>query len=177
MSNFQKGCNITCSSSYVSDCHMVDYLEDSHDMMDHEKHEKLQVLDVLEDYSDEIQSLVMVEDELELPLENGYTHQRKFQLKMGLLTLIHIPCHHVLANEIYLNLKYRIGIKHFFNINLGIGIIKKDVFCLYFQHISPCFYSNFDWESSLDVELNFASNEYPPSILLMDPATPETRNT
>ena len=42
-------------------------------MMYHEKHEKLQVLDVLEDDSDEIQSLVMVEEELELPLENGYT--------------------------------------------------------------------------------------------------------
>ena len=27
----------TCSSSYVSDCHMVDCLEDSHDMMHHEK--------------------------------------------------------------------------------------------------------------------------------------------
>ena len=42
-------------------------------MMDHEKHEKLQVLDVLQDYSDEKQSLVMVEEELELPFENGYT--------------------------------------------------------------------------------------------------------
>ena len=60
-------------------------------------------------------------------------HQRKFQLKMGLLTLIQIPCHHVLANEIALNLKYPIGLKHFFNINLGIGIIKKTTFfCLYF---------------------------------------------
>ena len=29
----------TCPSSYVSDCHMVDFLEDYHDMMDHEKHE------------------------------------------------------------------------------------------------------------------------------------------
>ena len=44
---------------------------------------------------------------------------------MGLLTFIQIPCHHVLANEIALNLKYRIGLKHFFNINLGIGILKK----------------------------------------------------
>ena len=44
---------------------------------------------------------------------------------MGLLTLTQIPCHHVLANEIDLNLKYRIGLKQFFNINLGIGIIKK----------------------------------------------------
>ena len=42
-------------------------------MMDHEKHKKFQVLDVLEDDSDDIQSLVMVEEELEFPLENGYT--------------------------------------------------------------------------------------------------------
>ena len=32
----------------------------------------------------------------------------------GLSTLFQIPCHHVLANEIVLNLKYRIGIKHLF---------------------------------------------------------------
>ena len=48
------------------------------------------------------------------------------------LTLIQIPCHHVLANEIDLNLKYHVGLKHFLNINLGIGIIKKLLFCLYF---------------------------------------------
>ena len=97
---------------------------------------------------------------------------------MGLSTLIQVPCHHVLANEIALNLKYRIGLKQFFNINLGIGIIKKNyLFCLYFWHISPCFYSNFDRESSLDAELNSPSNEYPLGILLMDPATPKTRNT
>ena len=62
----------TWFSSDVSYFHMEDCLEDSIDMMDHEKHEKLQVIDVLEDYSDDIQSLVMVEEELELPLENGY---------------------------------------------------------------------------------------------------------
>ena len=50
--------------------------------------------------------------------------------------LIQIPCHHVLANEIALNLKYHIGIKHFFNINLGIGIIKKLFFVSIFD-ISP----------------------------------------
>ena len=38
----------TCSSSYILDCHMVDDL-------------------------DEIQSLFMVEEELELPLDNDYT--------------------------------------------------------------------------------------------------------
>ena len=37
---------------------------------------------------------------------------------MGLLAIIQIPCHHVLANEIALNLKYRISLKQIFNINL-----------------------------------------------------------
>ena len=97
---------------------------------------------------------------------------------MGLLTFIQIPCHHVLVNEIALNLKYRIGLKHFFNIKFGDRYHKKNYFfCLYFWHISPCFYSNFNWESSLDAELNSASNEYPIGILLMDLATPKTRNT
>ena len=38
----------------------------------------------------------------------------------------------MLANEIALNLKYRIGLKHFFNINLGISIIKKLLFLFVF---------------------------------------------
>ena len=96
---------------------------------------------------------------------------------MDLSTLIQIPCHHVLANEIALNLKYHIGLTQIFNISLGIGIIKELFFCSYFQHISLCFCSNFDRESSLDAELNFALNEYPLGILLTDPATPKTRNT
>ena len=52
---------------------MVDCLEDSHDMRDHEKHGKFQVLDFFEYDIHEIQSVVLVEEELELPLENGYT--------------------------------------------------------------------------------------------------------
>ena len=60
---------------------------------------------------------------------------------MGLLTLIQIPCHHVLANEIDLNLKYCIGIKEFFNINLGIGIIKKSTFFVRIFDISPCVFT------------------------------------
>ena len=55
----------------------------------------------------------------------------------GILNLIQIPCHHVLANEIDLNLKYRIGLKHFFNINLGIAIIKKTTFFVCIFDISP----------------------------------------
>ena len=96
---------------------------------------------------------------------------------MGLLTLTQIPCHHVLANEISLNLKYRISLKHFFNINLGICIIKKLLFCSHFRHMSLCSCSNLDQGISLDAELNSASNEYPLGILLTDPATPKTRNT
>ena len=56
---------------------------------------------------------------------------------MDLLTLIQIPCHHVLANEIALNLKYHIGVKQFFNINLGIVIIKKFTFFVRIFDISP----------------------------------------
>ena len=58
-------------------------------------------------------------------------------LKMGLLNFIQIPCHHLLANEIALNLKYRIALKHFFSINLGIGIIKKYTFFVCIFDISP----------------------------------------
>ena len=60
---------------------------------------------------------------------------------MGLLTFIQIPCHHVLANEIALNLKYHIGLKHFFNINLGVGIIKKTTFFVCIFDISPCVFT------------------------------------
>ena len=86
---------------------------------------------------------------------------------MGLSTLIQIPYHHMLANEIALDLKYHIGLKQFFNINLGISIIKNYFFCSYFWHISLRLCSNFDRESSLDAELNFTSNDYPLCILLM----------
>ena len=60
---------------------------------------------------------------------------------MGLLTLTQITCHHVLANEIALNLKYRIGLKHFLNINLGIGIIKKTTFFVCIFDLSPCVFT------------------------------------
>ena len=72
--------------------------------------------------------------------DDGFLHScplEEFQLKMGLLTLTQIPCHHVLANEIALNLKYRIGVKHFFNINLETGIIKKLLFLFVFSTYLP----------------------------------------
>ena len=59
-----------------------------------------------------------------------------------------------------------------------IFVIKENyLFCSYFQHISLCFYSNSERESLLDVEFNSTSNEYTHCILLIDPATPKTRNT
>ena len=51
---------------------------------------------------------------------------------------------------------------------------KKTTFLFVFL---TCFYSNFDQESLLDVEFDFASNKYPHNILLMDPSTQKTRNT
>ena len=64
----------TCFSSYVSDYQMVDCLEDSHDMVDHEKFGNLNVLDVFEYELEEIQTLDLVEEELELSLDEGYAN-------------------------------------------------------------------------------------------------------
>ena len=60
---------------------------------------------------------------------------------MGFLTLTQIPCHHVLANEIALNFKQSIGLKHLFNINLG--IIKKTTFLFVFLTYLPAFLLKF----------------------------------
>ena len=51
---------------------MVDCLEDSHDMVDHKKCGNLNVLNVFEDELEEIQTLDVVEGELELSLNEGY---------------------------------------------------------------------------------------------------------
>ena len=69
---------------------------------------------------------------------------------MGLLTIIQIPCHHVLDNEIDLNLKYRIGLKQYFNINLGIGIIKKLLSLFVFSTYLPVFLLKFQFEELIE---------------------------
>ena len=51
---------------------MVDCLEDSHDMLDHEKSGNLNVIDVFEYELEDIQTLNVVEEELELSLDEGY---------------------------------------------------------------------------------------------------------
>ena len=65
-------------------------------------------------------------------------HYKKFQFKMGLPKVIQIPCHHVLANQNALKFKKRASLKQFFNINLGIGIIKKITLFVRIFDISPC---------------------------------------
>ena len=60
---------------------------------------------------------------------------------MGLSKIIQIPCHHVLANQNALKLKKGAPLKQFFNINLGIGIIKKTTFFVRIFDISQFFFT------------------------------------
>ena len=56
---------------------------------------------------------------------------------MDLPKIIQIPCHHVLAHKNYLELKKEAPLKQIFNINLGIGIIKKTICFVRIFNISP----------------------------------------
>ena len=62
---------------------------------------------------------------------------------MGLPKIKQIPCHHVLANKNYLKFKKGAPLKQFFNINLGIGIIKKLLFLFVFLTYLPMFLLKF----------------------------------
>ena len=57
---------------------------------------------------------------------------------MGIPKIIQSPCHHVLANQNALKLKKGAPLKQIFNINLGIGIIKKTTFFVRIFDTSPC---------------------------------------
>ena len=52
---------------------------------------------------------------------------------MGLLTIIQISCHHVLANQNSLKFRKGAPLQQIFNINLEIGIIKKLLFLFVFS--------------------------------------------
>ena len=126
---------------------------------------------------------------------------------MGLPKIIQIPCHHVLANQNSLKLKKGAPLKQIFNINLGIGILKKLLFLFVFWTYFSVFLLKF-WSRELigcifkfyiqrvptrhtfdrprypkkintwkTWWLNYESNEYPLGILLTGPTTPKTRNT
>ena len=65
---------------------------------------------------------------------------------MGLPKIIQIPCHHEPANQNASKLKKGAPLKHFFNINLGIGIIKKTTFFVRIFDISPCAFTQISIE-------------------------------
>ena len=60
---------------------------------------------------------------------------------MGLPKIIQVPCHHVLSNQNDLNLKKGAPLKQSFNINLGVGIIKKTTFFVHIFDIYPCVFT------------------------------------
>ena len=80
---------------------------------------------------------------------------------MGLLALIQIPCHHVLANEIALNLKYRISFKQILNLNLGIGIIKKLLLLFIFSTYLLVFLPKFQSRELTGFEIKFRIQRVP----------------
>ena len=94
---------------------------------------------------------------------------------MGLLTLNQIPCHHVLANEIALNLKYHIGLKHFFNINLGIGIIKKCTFFVCIFDISPRVFTQISIGRSRWMRIKFCIQRVPTRHTFDGPLYPKNK--
>ena len=94
---------------------------------------------------------------------------------MGLLNFIQIPCHHVLANEIALNLKYRIGLNHFFNINLGIGIVKKLLFLFVFSTYLSVFLLKFRLGYLVGCGIKFRIQRVPTRHTFDRPRYPENK--
>ena len=94
---------------------------------------------------------------------------------MGLSTLIQIPCHHVLANKMYLNLKYCIGLKQNFHINLGICIIKKTTFLFVFLTYLPVFLLKFRLGELLGCEIKFCIQRVPTWHIFYGPRYPKNK--
>ena len=94
---------------------------------------------------------------------------------MGLLTLIQLPCHHVLANAIALNLKYHIGLKQFFNINLGIGIIKRTTFFVRIFDISPCVFTQISIERARWMQIKLRIQRVPTLHTFDEPTYPKKK--
>ena len=94
---------------------------------------------------------------------------------MGLLTIIEIPCHHVLANEIALNLKNCIGLKQFFNINLGIGIIKKTIFLFVFSTYLTMFLLKFQSGELVRCGIKFCIQRVPTWHTFYGPRYPKNK--
>ena len=96
---------------------------------------------------------------------------------MGLPKIKQIPCHHVLANKNYLKFKKGAPLKQFFNINLGIGIIKKLLFLFVFLTYLPMFLLKLRLGELPGRGTKFIIQRVPLGILLTGPSTPKTINT
>ena len=95
---------------------------------------------------------------------------------MGLLSLIQIQCHHVLANEISLNLKYCIGLKQFFNINLRIGIINKTIFFFVFLTYILMFLLKFRSGEIIGCTIKLCIQRVPTLYTFDGPCYPKKKN-
>ena len=65
----------------------------------------------------------------------------EISIENGLPKIIQIPCNHVLSNQNDLKFKKGAPVKQIFNINLGIGIIKRTTFFVHIFNISPCVFT------------------------------------
>ena len=80
---------------------------------------------------------------------------------MGLPKIIQIPCHHVLSYQNALKFKNGAPLKQFFNINLGICIIKKLLFLFIFLTYLLLFLLKF-WSGELvGCEIKFRIQQVP----------------
>ena len=96
---------------------------------------------------------------------------------MGLQKIIQIPCHHILSNQNTLKLEKGAPLKQFFNINLGIGIIKKLLFLFVFSTYILVFLLKF-WSGELvGCVIWFRIQRVTTPHTFDGPRYPKTRNT
>ena len=106
----------------------------------------------------------------------GYQdHQRKFQLKMSLLTLIQIPYHHVLANEIALNLNTVQVLNNFLLYNFEGRYKKKTIFFVHIFDISPCVFTQILSKELIGCGTKFPIQQIPTQHTFYRPCYPKNK--
>ena len=93
---------------------------------------------------------------------------------MGLPKIIQIP-YHVLANQNALKFKKGAPLKQFFNINLGIGIIKKTNFMFVFSTYFPIFLDKFRFEELVGWGIKFHIEWVPTRHTFDEPHYPKNK--
>ena len=94
---------------------------------------------------------------------------------MGLQKIIQIPCHHVLSSQNALKFKKGEPLKQFFNINLGIGIIKKLLFLFVFLTYLPVFLLKFRSGELVGCRIKFHIQRVPTQHTFDRPRYPKNR--